>query len=136
MLDINSKLINSRRKFWSKLGEETSSSHFDYLYEHGKWEQSLAKAKECRPFVDSKSRSTRRLDESLGWNEEAFTAFAGMLIGNSNVTPEMVEVYRKYHPEYKALVQKIEATDNLIDQIVYRLYGLTDEEIAVVEGAE
>lgn len=28
----------------------------------------------------------------------------------------------------------IEATDKLIDQIVYRLYGLTDDEIAIVEG--
>ncbi|MDP3297303.1 MAG: hypothetical protein Q8N09_06905 [Thermodesulfovibrionia bacterium] len=27
---------------------------------------------------------------------------------------------------------KIQATDNLIDQIVYKLYGLTDEEIAIV----
>ena len=30
--------------------------------------------------------------------------------------------------------QKLSATDRLIDQIVYALYGLTDEEIAVVEG--
>jgi hypothetical protein len=30
---------------------------------------------------------------------------------------------------------RIERTDALIDRIVYRLYGLTDEEIAVVEGA-
>ena len=28
----------------------------------------------------------------------------------------------------------IQATDNLIDQIIYKLYGLTDEEIATVEG--
>ena len=28
----------------------------------------------------------------------------------------------------------IEATDKLIDQIVYKLYGLTDDEIAIVEG--
>ena len=28
----------------------------------------------------------------------------------------------------------IGATDKLIDQIVYRLYGLTDDEIAIVEG--
>ncbi len=28
------------------------------------------------------------------------------------------------------------ATDRLIDQVVYRLYGLTEEEIAVVEGSE
>jgi hypothetical protein len=28
----------------------------------------------------------------------------------------------------------IKATDDLIDQIVYRLYGLTEDEIAIVEG--
>ncbi len=36
----------------------------------------------------------------------------------------------KLHP----LLARIEATDRLIDQIVYQLYGLTDEEIALVEG--
>jgi len=30
--------------------------------------------------------------------------------------------------------QKLAATDWLIDQLVYRLYGLTEEEIAIVEG--
>ncbi|MCL5238744.1 MAG: N-6 DNA methylase [Nitrospirae bacterium] len=30
--------------------------------------------------------------------------------------------------------EKIKITDNLIDQIVYKLYGLTDEEITIVEG--
>ena len=34
----------------------------------------------------------------------------------------------------KPLLARIEATDRLIDLIVYRLYGLTEEEIAVVEG--
>ena len=28
----------------------------------------------------------------------------------------------------------VQRTDGLIDQIVYRLYGLTEQEIAVVEG--
>jgi len=32
------------------------------------------------------------------------------------------------------LKARIKATDNLIDQIVYKLYGLTDAEIAIVEG--
>jgi len=36
----------------------------------------------------------------------------------------------------KPLLAHIEATDRLIDRIVYRLYGLTDEEIAVVEGQD
>ena len=34
----------------------------------------------------------------------------------------------------KPLLARIEVTDRLIDRIVYRLYGLTEEEIKVVEG--
>ncbi len=34
----------------------------------------------------------------------------------------------------RPLLADIEATDRLIDRIVYQLYGLTEEEIAVVEG--
>jgi len=34
----------------------------------------------------------------------------------------------------RPLLARIAATDWLIDQIVYRLYGLTEEEVAVVEG--
>jgi hypothetical protein len=34
----------------------------------------------------------------------------------------------------RPLLADIEATDWIIDRIVYRLYRLTDEEIAVVEG--
>ena len=33
------------------------------------------------------------------------------------------------------LAEKIERTDDLIDDIVYELYGLTDEEIEIVEDA-
>lgn len=32
------------------------------------------------------------------------------------------------------LKDKVQITDNLIDQIVYKLYGLTEEEIEIVEG--
>ncbi|MGB3919564.1 hypothetical protein [Methanothrix sp.] len=32
------------------------------------------------------------------------------------------------------LRERIEETDELIDAVVYRLYGLTDEEIEIVEG--
>jgi len=35
----------------------------------------------------------------------------------------------------RPLLARIAATDRLIDLIVYRLYGLTEEEVAVVEGA-
>lgn len=33
------------------------------------------------------------------------------------------------------LKARLKATDDLIDQVVYRLYGLTEKEIAIVEGS-
>ena len=36
--------------------------------------------------------------------------------------------------EKTALQRQIDATDRQIDQLVYELYGLTDEEIKIVEG--
>ena len=41
---------------------------------------------------------------------------------------------RSYHIEQTAHQRQIEATDQQIDALVYRLYGLTEEEIAIVEG--
>ncbi len=37
--------------------------------------------------------------------------------------------------EAERIKREIESTDRQIDQLVYELYGLTDEEIAIVEGA-
>ena len=37
-------------------------------------------------------------------------------------------------PVQKRIQQQIKATDRQINQLVYELYGLTDEEIAIVEG--
>jgi type II restriction/modification system DNA methylase subunit YeeA len=47
------------------------------------------------------------------------------------------EVDRHLNAEERAaeLDRKIERTDELIDEIVYELYGLTDEEIEIVEEA-
>jgi predicted nucleic acid-binding Zn-ribbon protein len=36
--------------------------------------------------------------------------------------------------EQDALQRQIDATDRQIDQLVYELYGLNDEEIRIVEG--
>ena len=46
---------------------------------------------------------------------------------------ELVRVYRKYQPAIAALDQQISEIDDLINQSIYRLYGLTHEEIAIVE---
>jgi len=37
--------------------------------------------------------------------------------------------------EQTALARQIAATDAEIDRLVYELYGLTEEEIRIVEGA-
>ncbi|RLE37855.1 hypothetical protein DRJ12_02270 [Candidatus Acetothermia bacterium] len=54
-----------------------------------------------------------------------------------NLSPSfMQEVKRAYAESLSALLpikEKLRLTDSLIDQIVYRLYGLTEEEVRIVE---
>jgi hypothetical protein len=134
MIEMNKQKQAHIEAFWADLAEVAEPDDFEELRNRGKWEQSLAKDLACLPYVDPESRSTKHLDESLGWDEECFRAFAGMLIGKSSLTPQMTAVYREHHPAYRELVERIQSTDDLIDQVVYRLYGLTEEEIQVVEG--
>jgi len=52
----------------------------------------------------------------------------------------MVELHKqrgtaKTPHEQNSLDRQISATDRQIDQLVYQLYGLTADEIALVEGA-
>ncbi len=44
------------------------------------------------------------------------------------------KAYENTMAKLQPLKDKIAATDNLIDQIVYKLYGLTEKEIRIVEG--
>ena len=37
--------------------------------------------------------------------------------------------------ERELYARQIEATDGEVDRLVYELYGLTEEEVAIVEGA-
>lgn len=46
-----------------------------------------------------------------------------------------LDAYLEAKARAEELDEKIEQTDALIDEIVYELYGLTDEEIAIVEDA-
>lgn len=48
---------------------------------------------------------------------------------------EWMEVFETKKAEALALKAEIDKTDREIDQMVYQLYGLTDEEIAIVEKA-
>ena len=48
---------------------------------------------------------------------------------------EGLESYVRTTARAEELEEQIKRTDDLIDEIVYELYGLTDEEIAIVEEA-
>jgi len=50
-------------------------------------------------------------------------------------TPSMtIERFSKTPPEKITLERQIAATDQQIDRLVYDLYGLTEDEIKIVEG--
>lgn len=66
--------------------------------------------------------------ETFGTKREQRREKVGKLSG-------LVTVYRQCAPAYAALTDRLARTDRVIDQIVYRLYGLTPEEIAIVEGS-
>ena len=48
---------------------------------------------------------------------------------------EWEEYFMAYKTEINALQAQINQTDNEIDQLVYELYGLTQDEIKIVEEA-
>jgi len=136
MIAMHKEKQSQVEAFWLDLEGITDAETFETLRHKGKWERTLwQRSKACRPFVDEESRSTRRLDESLGWNEDAFKVFVKALVSRVQRLSDLVGVYRAHSSAYRELIARIEATDWLIDQIVYRLYGLTEEEIAIVKGA-
>ncbi len=120
--------------FWTDLEGVTDPAAFDKLRNKGKQEDGLAKDPALAPFVNPDSKSARTLDESLAWDEAAFKAFVRELAGRVDGLSRLVKVWHDYAPRYRELTERITRTDWLIDQIVYKLYGLTDEEIAIVEG--
>jgi Alw26I/Eco31I/Esp3I family type II restriction m6 adenine DNA methyltransferase len=71
---------------------------------------------------------------ALKQNQKAIQSTSGIDVTRREPQEE------KIRPEFEASMAKlrpilecIETTDNLIDQIVYKLYGLTEQEIALVE---
>jgi hypothetical protein len=88
----------------------------------------------ARPYVNPDSRASLGLEASLEWNDTAaFAGFARLLLKINKFT-QLADIYEQYAPQVSAQTQRLTATDRLIDQIVYQLYALTPEEIAIVEG--
>jgi hypothetical protein len=65
--------------------------------------------------------------------------FRGLKTESVGILDKILELERKEHdeqnPQAKTVIQRqIGAVDGQIDKAVYELYGLTEEEIKVVEG--
>jgi len=79
------------------------------------------------------------------YHKSDFDSLAAVLAQNSkklSVLPDARATVETIQPEFEKSITKLDplkariaATDRLIDQIVYRLYGLTEDEIRIVEGA-
>lgn len=135
MIAMNQEKQAALEAFWLDLEGVSDASAFAVLRNKGKQQASLHKdAPATRPFVSASSHSSVTLDASLEWNEDAFKGFVKLLVNKVSHLSDLVVVYRDHAPGVAALSQRLAATDRLIDQIVYQLYGLTPAEIAIVEG--
>ena len=135
MIAMNKEKQAALEAFWLDLEGFTDADTFAKLRDKGKWEQSLYKAvPAARPFVSEESRSTVTLDASLGWGVDAYKGFVKDLAGTVKGLSHIVGVYHDHAPTVGELNGRLADTDALIDQLVYKLYGLNAEEIAIVEG--
>lgn len=81
--------------------------------------------------------ATRQLDfyDDIGQLEERqWLWLLKHRFGSRSNMVEIAHIYRKYHPRIAVLDEQLAQTDRLIIAIVYKLYGLTPEEVAIVEG--
>jgi hypothetical protein len=115
MVEMNKKKNEEIKGFLKWLERETGCNIDDLIgktvlkdYHEGDIIALLAVLKRNRPKI-SVDPTNRKIQETL---EKHFEESMAVL---------------------KPLKDKIKATDNLIDQLVYKLYRLTDEEIEIVE---
>ena len=58
----------------------------------------------------------------------------GVSLSDASLVDRIKKTYEESLQRILPLKERLARTDRLIDQVVYRLYGLTEEEIGVVEG--
>lgn len=135
MMELNQEKQKRVRAFWDDVQGVTDDGTFRALRDKGKQETSLYASSEAfHPFLSADSHASRRLDESLAWNDDAFKAFVKALSPKVKHLSDLVGVFEQHSPRYRQIGRHLHFTDALIDQIVYHLYGLSPDEIAVVEG--
>ena len=77
---------------------------------------------------------TLNLDDFWRLNQAQWMWLLSQRLGKAANMSALVSVYEQYRAQLAPLMRRIQRTDWLIDLVVYQLYGLTEEEIAIVEG--
>ena len=132
MIDLNKEKHQLIEKFETDLRGAAAEEVHEKL-KKGKQGRSLYKHEACRSHVQEGSGSTHHLPETLAWSDAAFEDFLRELVGAVSNLTDFLDVYCRYADQYRQVTEALEKTDHLIDQIVYALYGLSEEEIAIVE---
>ena len=116
-------------------------------------EMNKQKQQEIRGFLDwlegylgAKIEDLKPKTRILSYYESDYESLLAVLKKNKKklaVDPSRREPGELLRAEFEGsieklgpLMERIRRTDELIDALVYRLYGLTDEEIRIVEGKE
>jgi hypothetical protein len=77
---------------------------------------------------------TLALEDFWRLNQAQWVWLLRQNLGQVDQMSKLVVLYERYHAQLAPLMRRLQRTDWLIDQVVYQLYGLTEEEIAIVEG--
>ncbi len=84
------------------------------------------------------SRGSVLIRAQVVWSEKEFLGFGWQGVSRSSggaSSRRFKQLSAVKSAGQKGILQRqIEATDRQIDQLVYQLYGLTDEEVALIEG--
>ncbi len=114
-------------------------------------EMNRAKGEEIRGFLSWLEReigveidALRNKTKIRGYFNLSFEELLGILRGNRrtiavdpsnrNFQESLEREFTRSHDKLNPLLLRVQQTDELIDQVVYQLYGLDAEEIAIVEG--
>jgi hypothetical protein len=103
-----------------------------------------AQTQKLSTYISSQYQLEKLSTKLSNWYELDFPDFIKELnkaIKTAKGTPltikdefEWMELFEENKKKALALKAEIDQTDKEIDQMVYELYGLTDEEIKIVEG--
>jgi hypothetical protein len=125
----NSQLAKVKRLYTPKRPpEQDAKSHLKRL---AAYEETVALAE---AQLGTLSAETLELDDFWRLNRAQWMWLLRQRLGDVANMSDLVAVHQDYRTRLGPLMRRIQRTDRLIDLIVYRLYGLTEEEIAIVEG--